>query len=81
MSASDSEHAGDFTDREVFETIGLLKWLWPEVEIRANTAMKPWLDGPLVGRPAEAEALTMGDVPQDLQTVAMPTELDRGTPA
>lgn len=48
MSQSDADLAGDFTERQVIETVGLLKWLWPEVEIRATTAMRPWLDGPLI---------------------------------
>jgi hypothetical protein len=48
IGEADAKIAGNFEDRDVIETIGLLSWLWPEVEARATAAMEPWLSGPLV---------------------------------
>jgi hypothetical protein len=48
IGEADAKIAGDFEAREVIETVGLLSWLWPEVEVRATAAMEPWLNGPMV---------------------------------
>jgi hypothetical protein len=48
IGKDDAKIAGDFDDRAVIETVGLLSWLWPEVEARATAAMEPWLKGPMM---------------------------------
>ena len=47
MSPPDIKLAGEFEPRHVMETIGLLKWHWGEIEVRATAAMEPWLRGPM----------------------------------
>ena len=48
LSPPDARLSAGFTKREVIEVIGLLRWLWAEVDMRATQAMQPWLNGPML---------------------------------
>jgi len=37
-----------FTKREAVEVVGLLRWLWPDIELQATQAMQPWRSGPML---------------------------------
>ncbi len=77
MSPTDLALAGDeFDDGDVVEALGLVEWLWGDVESCAREAARPWLLGPLVASGASAT----DDSGDDSSTF---TETDRGarTPA